>query len=207
MSKHFSNLKNQQGVSIVSLMISVVISLIGVAASFQLFTTMLIVDNEHDQIEKITGRSTQLKINLEMDILEAGFGMDNNIKNIGKSADGTQIHWRYKENIDDPDNICTGIEDKLVTGQRVIREILATCTDDSVALNTLTWRVNRTLATLDQSKPWLNNIEIDKIDCWPYSSNGKKSRNEIKINYQTIQPITDVSNFSDSSLCLINAKN
>ena len=201
-------LSPQQGNSLISLMISIVISLMGFAASFQFFTSMLVFNNEHEQIEQMVSQSALAKINLELDIMEAGFGLlhgaYDHISLPSASNLNTRIRWRYKD-LSSGQIICTGIEDKLVHGQRIISQLNfnAPCIKSS-HLNNGQWSTGNEIARLDQTELWLKSLSIGEGVCWPFDPSNKKPRHSVSIEYQLDSGSAHHQN-KKTSLCLIHS--
>ena len=107
-------MQKQAGNSIVSLMIAITISLLGFTASFVLFTQMLTIDSQQTQRQLVLNKHDALRSKIEMDIMNAGFGLDATsindhlfISNVNRL---TKIHWRYKD-LESGNVVCEGIED------------------------------------------------------------------------------------------------
>ena len=70
------NLYKQQGVNLISLMIAIVIGLLGIAASFSLFTHLSVTSEKQAQFDAVISKIDSVKVLLQIDIQEAGFGID-----------------------------------------------------------------------------------------------------------------------------------
>ena len=212
-SNSLRTLKSQLGVNIVSLMISMVISMIGLAAAFIILSQMLKVEKENTEAVAINAQSQSLKVFSELDLISAGFGLKPGTEEhiITVSYDNNKnIFWRYKD-INTGDIHCVGLEDKPKEDEnnnyRLLNqlEIEETC-NSTMKLNEFTWKIYKEISRVQQDIPFFQSITILDSLCWPFSNDQKKKHFQINIKLQTIQPVTGNLQEENLSICLINIK-
>ena len=206
-----TSITKQSGNSIVSLMISVVISLLGFTASFQLFSTMLIIDSQQGKNNNLLSQASNAKMLLEMEITQAGYGLEaatpDTPKHIVYIAASNSLVWRYEKTKDEI--VCTGIKDSLFNDQsrqiqRLIPESAADC-NGSNDLESISFVSESVIANIEQSDAWLTSADFNDSTCWPFSADNAQKRHQITLEYY-LDSDADYQQDSSSTLCLLNSK-
>ena len=200
----------QAGVSIVSLMISISISLLGFAATFSLFTNMSIIKSQQQQKHLLATNLTTLITKIEFDILNAGFDLDHQQTEahllVTEKNKKTQIQWRY---FDSKSNkvICEGIEDLRVKINQIwwrqinSLQVSSDC-NDSDALDSFTWSYSgNEITRAQQNLAIVRDVRINEQNCSPFNDYNTKQLQLLVINEQGEAE----QKFERSiSVCLIN---
>ncbi len=181
--------RNQAGMSLISLMIGILISMIGILAGFLLYQNMVKVTLQTRADATQDGQLASAMLSLQLQLQSAGFGIDK-AANPGPhlalvSGPPQALYWRY---LDDPTNsssvICAGfrVQDVVVDGtttrqlQLLSPETAASCTL-AATLNGLPggWKVTSILAQFRKSQQALaiNSFPVvtitqDISQCFPY---------------------------------------
>ena len=205
-----TSITKQSGNSIVSLMISVVISLMGFTASFQLFSTMLIIDSQQGKSNNLLSQASNAKMLLEMEITQAGYGLEaasadtpNTPKHIVYIAASNSLVWRYEKTKDE--TVCSGIKDSLLSNQsrqiqRLIPESAKDC-NGSKDLESINFITEAAIANIEQSDAWLTSAVFNDSTCWPFSADNAQKRHQITLEYY-LDSDADYQQDSSSTLCL-----
>lgn len=175
------------GMSLISLMIGMLISMIGILAGFMLYQNMVKVTLQTRTDASQDGQLASAMLSLQLELQSAGWGLDlatNPGPHLVLDAGPPQtLYWRYSE-INSTEAVCKAfrIEDKDTNGEitrqlQLLRpKIPANCTK-TAALNTLAgdWDTATTLAEFRKSEEALDvksfpviAIALDTASCYPY---------------------------------------
>lgn len=194
----------QLGSTLVSLMIGLLISMLCLIALLTLFRAVMTTSVDSRQSAQ---QDTQLLNGLtiaQMLVQNAGFGfsaganivvpqnqlsLDSNITvNSQKAA-----LWRYYSSINNTSTLtCQGIASVVNNNQNKLVLLKATACAQTVALNNLSWSVDRVLATLPTTSTILFNLSTE--NCTPYG-----------MGTAAVHPkLTITANTSSFPICLSN---
>ncbi|MAK89657.1 MAG: hypothetical protein CMI13_00265 [Oleibacter sp.] len=148
-----TSLNIQKGVSLISLMIGLLISMMVTLACMVVYKNLIYVSTDNKVYAGFDGRISLAGLVLEKSIQSAGFGIaDASEDDIKIIQNGTtqQLYWRYS-NLDGSAYFCEGFEEITVADSggvnyRELRMMNAAACDESTELTTMTWTVNNLLA-------------------------------------------------------------
>jgi len=171
------NLPNKQaGVSLISLMVGMALSLMTMAALFVLFqqTTRQSIQMREDM--DLDGQVSTILLSIQQDVQSAGFGIedvavDKIVVEADPSKDLEKWHWRYTI---DGMTYCQGFEEFIEDGDpalkmRWLNEIPCNLGDE---LKGVTWDDDddkELAAVFENQTESILEIVLDKASCWPYS--------------------------------------
>lgn len=101
----------QQGQSLIGMMVGLVISLLTIAAMLVLYKYMIEVSGNASRAAQRDGQVASALLAAQIDMQQAGYGVDESqplATRLAVSADGTQVVWRFKPELDQPDQ-CAGL--------------------------------------------------------------------------------------------------
>ena len=196
----------QGGVSLVSLMVGMTISLMTLAAASMLFQQTYRVSKGLSDESISDGTLSTIINELQINTLIAGFGMSDSVTpHFETAVDGdglSRAYWRY--NLKDPDVvICKGFEEQLEVGQLVLQWVTSTSADcATAALETLTWDDDGFSTTIESRDNSILLFEEDDTgDCWPYTDGEREERMVFKVTTK-VTPGSDIE--YTNSFCLVN---
>lgn len=100
-TKHFTARKTQIGVSLITLMIGLLVSLIGVLGSMALYRNLIDTSVKASVDASSDGQISTLLLRAQLEVSDAGFGYEDpiatgDLPHVVSSAAGDAIYWRYK---------------------------------------------------------------------------------------------------------------
>lgn len=165
----------QQGASLVSLMIGMLVSMLGILAVMTMHKSLMqvAVESKGDAIHDAMVSTALMQ--MQMDLHNAGYGIES-----GSAGDvvATQLSgaesllWRYR---DGGSFVCKGVTEQSYTDsesgtvgrQLVAIEATSNCTG-SADLSTLTWTATETMAQFRNETAALFDFSVATASCAPY---------------------------------------
>lgn len=177
--------KNQLGVSLISLMIGIFISMMCILASMTLYKHLISAATETKLGTIHDGQIASAMLTTQLEVQAAGFGIDDADNSHIQVVDGgntQQVYWRYFKS---PDYICRGLnEDQEVDNNsgityRRLTVIKADNCDAASALAGLNWQLQAVLGRWAQVGPvdtyitnnqTLFNFQLANDNCSPFGN-------------------------------------
>ena len=202
------NIYKQQGVNLISLMIAIVIGLLGIAASFSLFTHLSVTSEKHAQFDAVISKVDSIKVLLQLDIQEAGYGIEEASKDLHLFVSSDTLIWRYQDDTASGKQFyCSGLQDALIGSQRQIIKLEKQICDQTDVLENITGWSTQTLATFKQLNQVLS-FELDNSGepaiCWPYNNNKGRLRHKLTSTVNMAMPFGEDNHIASIETCLIN---
>ncbi|BCE01548.1 PilW family protein [Marinicellulosiphila megalodicopiae] len=191
---------NQQGVSLVGLMIAMVISLMTLAAASMLFQQSYRISHSLSNEAIIEGAISTAFSQIQLEVLNAGFGLTSNVPAHFVIKDGNSIYWRYDLK-DSNGVICKGFKQISSSNQLEFQWVEATCdeTTELTAINT--WSASGESNILEKSSNTILVFSASSSECWPYVDGTVATH----INFTIKAKINNESGIEYiQSVCLVN---
>ncbi len=160
----------QQGSTLISLLIGMLISLFCIGGSLTLYKNLVRVAAETQTDATYDGQLALSMLTARLELQNAGFGIPGpGTTHIATqtSASNSSLYWRYKIG---NQYFCKGLRDIAVGSNRELRLIDAStnsCTEN-VALNTLTYTTSQTLGEFKNFANPVVSFAVSARSCWPY---------------------------------------
>lgn len=175
----------QQGASLISLMVGVVLAMIGILAAVNLYENMIRTSVQTRSDAAQDGQIASSMLTLQLELQSAGFGItkDPAKQHIVRSADGSSLYWRFS---DASGMHCKGF--RIVTStDNTRRELqllkLKTGCNDTAIITTFDWTPagteTTTLAEFRKTDAAASDIPVISIapittqSCFPYGMGAK----------------------------------
>lgn len=179
--------RGERGMSLISLMIGILISMIGVLAGIVLYQNMVKVTIQTRTDAAQDGQLASAMLSLQLDLQTAGFGIDKVAKPgphlVLVAGPPQTLYWRFQNDINNPDSaVCRGfrIQDE-VTAEGEFRKLQllspatpASCTLDAVLTGLGGgWAVDNVLAEFRKSAAGATGFPVITLalgmsNCFPY---------------------------------------
>jgi len=184
----------QKGVSLVSLMIGMIISLLTIGALFVLFQQSTVQSTQMREDMNLEGQVATILLSFQQDIQSAGFGLDTSVVTaIHSESDASagaaildKVYWRYQ--YDSTTYHCRGFEESWdATNGRLIMHWLNEQPCHGGALDTVIWpAANRELAGIfegdEMDAEFLTvSLSSGRVSCSQYSQQGNGNHRMITL--------------------------
>ena len=203
---NWSSIKRQKGVSLVSLMVGMVISLMTLAAASMLFQHTYRVSNSLS-IESVSdGVLSTIITELQLVTLNAGFGLVSNTEHFAVKQDGDldSAFWRFNLHDSAASVVqCQGFREILnnAKGQIELQWVSAATCDETSALEDLTWEPEGVTTAVDKSSYSRLSFTLSSGKCWPYIDG-------VRENHSIFEVVASSSEDSEieyvHQFCLVN---
>lgn len=162
---------SQAGVTLISLLIGMVISLLCITTCLVLYKSLIRVATDTQLGSIYDGQLASALLTAQLEMQIAGFGIEANGANhvATSTSNGTvDLLWRH---FNGTNYICRGLRDTALTTNSRSLEIIATtnaaCTA-TAALTGLSWTTQNKLAEFKQKSAAVISVDISTQSCWPY---------------------------------------
>ena len=215
---------SQTGVTLLSMLIGVVISLLTMAALFVLFQQSTVQGTQMREDIDLEGQLATILLSIQQDVQSAGYGMDVSdtatftkpqVVLVSGSGNLFKLYWRYLDQPTDAAYTCKGFEEYLDASDgnklkmRWLNEI--DCTKD-VTLSGSLWsganasKVQLAAVFAKETSSLLNGSSLPstKEACWPYSTGTAEEHQVLKIEALNSIEISNVRQKYTFTYCLTN---
>ncbi len=211
--------KNQTGISIISLMVGLLVSMLCILASLTLYKNLVGVaaDTKMDAVHD--GNISSAMLTIQKEVMAAGFGIvgagindvvANPVAANGGTPASIELLWRY---IDDTGVVCRGIreyqDDRGGITYRILRAIEATaangCSQNGNLINGMTWTLDDNnfigqwplvgeLQTYVATNNTLFDFTVGTQNCAPYGSQNSASRYTVTARVPSALKLNNIDN-------------
>ncbi|HMW71731.1 MAG TPA: hypothetical protein PKD17_07925 [Cellvibrionaceae bacterium] len=197
----------QQGSTLISLLIGMLISLLCIGGSLTLYKNLVRVAAETQSDATYDGQLALSMLTARLELQNAGFG----IAGPGTTHIATQtnsssssLYWRYKIG---SQYYCKGLQDIAVGSNRELRLIDAStsaCTE-TAALTSLTYTNSQTLGEFKNYASPVVSFTVSAQSCWPYGVGKVAPHYQVVISANTAaKQFNSAINASTYTYCLPN---
>jgi Tfp pilus assembly protein PilW len=197
----------QQGSTLISLLIGMLISLLCIGGSLTLYKNLVRVAAETQSDATYDGQIALSMLTARLELQNAGFGIAGpGTTHIATQTSGSSnsLYWRYKIG---NQFYCKGIRDIAVNGNRELRLIEAstnTCTE-TAALTSLSYSTTQTLGEFKNSANAVVSFTVSQQSCWPYGVGKVAPHYQVVISANTAaKQFNSAVNASTYTYCLPN---
>lgn len=175
----------QRGVSMISLMIGLLVSMIGILAVTSMHKSLIRVSIDSTSDSQLDNNIALALLQIEMDLQSAGFGMASadatTVVNDGDQA----LYWRYNDGA----IVCKSLKEESYTdtnglmGRQLVTMTATSGCDDVIDLTdtaTITWHREVT-AQFRNQQAQLFSFDVKTADCTPYGFGVPKAHRQVII--------------------------
>lgn len=197
----------QQGSTLISLLIGMLISLLCIGGSLTLYKNLVRVAAETQTDATYDGQLALSMLTARFELQNAGFGIagpgTTHIATQTNSA-SQSLYWRYKIG---SQFFCKGLQDIAVGNNRELRLIDAStsaCTE-TAALTSLTYTTSQTLGEFKNFATPVVSFALSQQSCWPYGVGKVAPHYQVVISANTAaKQFNSAINASTYTYCLPN---
>lgn len=196
------NRASQRGFSLSSLLVASALASLGFAGAMVLYAKTMSFSTENATIQSHDKQLLQSLMSLEMELLNAGYGIDD-ADDTDLVANGNSIlYWRY---YDEADIVCNGIQYL----DNTLSYLAADNCSEGAVLTDLTWGVAEIIANFPESRdkpaPEIT-FSLSTSSCTPYGFGPAADHVLVTINAQTaaVAAGNPFLNPISNSICAVN---
>lgn len=183
-------MKAQRGMSLISMMIGLAISMLSILAMLSLYRNIVQNAVVATRSANLDGQIAAGLLSAQLELQSAGFGIEDAngadlmLATIDLSDNSPALLWRLLE---ENNYLCRGLLDRGVTeaatGQsmRVLSLLQASDCDASGNLADRNWAVVSDLVEFRRQSASQIGFEIDSRICWPFGANGSNSTSHAQV--------------------------
>lgn len=202
-----TNSTYQQGSTLISLLIGMLISLLCIGGSLTLYKNLVRVAAETQSDATYDGQLALSMLTARFELQNAGFGIAGpNTSHVITQTSGSSstLYWRYKMG---SQFYCKGLQDIAVGSNRELRLIDAStsaCTE-TASLTSLTYTTSQTLGEFKNFSGAVVSFALSAQSCWPYGVGKVAPHYQVVISANTAaKQFNSAINASTYTYCLPN---